>query len=184
MKEARMARFGGLGLAAATAVVGLTSLTWAQGDTAKGTVTVGATKITLTSGMAVSYKAPNGQLISVVLSDKPVDRQEFATDTKTNPGEPLVSGVFEGAWKSQHFGRKLSGFTFSFGADASIIGDEFLVGGRNNTFSLSGGEYVLEVKSRSPRLVGRIRTKTPVVDAGSTKAGLDATFDLAVESRP
>jgi len=39
------------------------------------------------------------------------------------------------------------------------------------------------VKSTSPRLVGRIRTKTPIVDAGSTKAGLDATIDLAVEPR-
>jgi hypothetical protein len=42
---------------------------------------------------------------------------------------------------------------------------------------------VVEVTSTSPRLVGRIRTKTPIVDAGSTKAGLDATFDLAVEAR-
>jgi len=42
---------------------------------------------------------------------------------------------------------------------------------------------VIELKSTSPRLVGRIRTKTPIVDTGSTKAGLDATFDLAVESR-
>jgi hypothetical protein len=178
-----MARFGGRGLAAAMAVVVLAPVMWAQTDTAKGTVTVGGTKISVTSGMAVSYKAPNGQLISVVLSDKPVDRQGFATDTKTGPGEPLVSGTFEGAWKSQHFGKKLSGFTFSFGADTKMVGNEFLVGGRNNTFSLGDDEYVLEVKSTSPRLVGRIRTKTPIVDAGSTKAGLDATFDLAVESR-
>jgi hypothetical protein len=131
----------------------------------------------------VSYSAPNGQLISVLLSDRPADRKEFAADTRTGPGEPLVAGLFEGAWKSQHITKKLSGFTFSFGAKANIISEEFLVGGRNNTFSLGSDEYVIEVKSTSPRLVGRIRTKTPIVDAGSRNAGLDATFDLAVEPR-
>jgi hypothetical protein len=154
----------------------------AQSDAVQGTVTVGAAKIVLASGMAVSYTAPNGALISVLLSDKPADRQEFATDTRTGPGEPLAPGLFEGAWKSQHFGKKFSGFTFSVDDKGSVIGDEFLVGGRNNTFSLSSGEYVIEIKARSPRLVGRIRTKSPLVDAGAVKAGLDATFDLAVET--
>ena len=178
-----MARFGGWGMAAAT-VVALTRVMWVQADTVQGTVTVGAAKVVLNSGMAVSYTAPNGRLISVLLSDKPADRKAFAADTKTGPGEPLVSGIFEGAWKSQHIDRKLSGLTFSFGAKANLVGEEFLVGGKNNTFSLGADEYVLEVKSTSPRLVGRIRTRTPIVDAGSTKAGLDATFDLAVEQRP
>lgn len=168
---------------AVVTVVSMTGAMWAQADTVQGTATVGATKIALVSGMAVAYTAPNGQLISVLLSDKPADRQVFATDTKTNPGEPLVSGTFEGAWKSQHLGKKLSGVTFTVRDKATIIGEEFLVGGRNNTFSLGDGEYVVELKSTSPRLVGRIRTKTPVVDTGSTKAGLDATFDLAVEAR-
>jgi hypothetical protein len=179
-----MARLGGWRLAVAMAAVGLTRVMWAQADTAQGTVTVGTTKIILASGMAVSYTAPNGNLISVLLSDKPADRQAFAVDTKTSAGEPLVAGLFEGAWKSQHVSRKLSGFTFSVSAKANIISEEFLVGGRNNTFSLGTSEYVIEVKSTSPRLVGRIRTKSPIVDTGSTKAGLDATFDLAVEPRP
>lgn len=178
-----MARFGSWGLAVVLAAVALTSVVLAQADTVKGTATVGTTKVMLTSGMAVSYTAPNGQLISVLLSDKPADRKEFATDTKTGPGEPLMSGLFEGAWKSQHIGGKLSGFTFSFAVPTKIVGEEFLVGGRNNTFSLGSDEYVIEVKSTSPRLVGRIQTKTPIVDTGSTKAGLDATFDLAVEPR-
>jgi hypothetical protein len=178
-----MTRLGGWGVAVAIAGIALTRVMWAQADTVQGTVTVGTTKITLTSGMAVSYTAPNGPLISVLLSDKPADAQAFAADTRTGAGEPLVAGTFEGAWKSQHIGKKLSGFTFSFGPKANIISEEFLVGGRNNTFSLSGDEYVLEVKSTSPRLVGRIRTKAPTVDAGSTKAGLDATFDLAVTPR-
>jgi len=178
-----MARFSSWGLAVAIAAVALTPVMWAQADTVQGTATVGTTKVTLTSGMAVSYTAPNGRLISVVLSDKPVDRQAFAADTKTGAGEPLVAGLFEGAWKSQHLGKTLSGFTFSIGAKANIISEEFLVGGRNNTFSLGGDEYVVLVKSTSPRLVGRIRTKTPTVDAGGRKAGLDATFDLAVAPR-
>ena len=179
-----MARFRGWGLVAAIAVVALTRVTWAQTDTVQGTATVNTTKITLTSGMAVSYTAPNGQLISVVLSDRPANRQEFATDTRTGAGEPLVAGIFEGAWKSQHINKKLSGFTFSVDAKThKIISEEFLVGGKNNTFSIGSSEYVIEVKSTSPRLVGRIRTTTPIVDAGSTKAGLDATFDLAVTPR-
>ena len=173
--------FGGFGVA--LAIVALTRVTWAQADTVQGTVTVGATKITLTSGMAVAYTAADGPIISVLLSDKPADAAAFAEDTKTGAGEPLVPGLFEGAWKSQHIGKKLSGFTFSVRSGNVFVGDEFLVGGRNNTFSLSGDEYVIEVKSTSPRFVGRIRTKTPVVDTGSTKAGLDATFDLAVSRR-
>jgi hypothetical protein len=178
-----MAGFGGSGLAVAIAVVGLTHVMWAQADTVQGTVTIGTTQVTLTSGMAVSYTAPNGPLISVLLSDKPADRQTFSADTRTGSGEPLVAGLFEGAWKSQHIGKKFSGVTFSIGAKANVISEEFLVGGRNNTFSLGAGEYVIEVKSTSPRLVGRIRTRTPTVDTGSTKAGLDATFDLAVAPR-
>jgi hypothetical protein len=164
------------------ALVAATLVLSAQANTVKGTVTVGTTKVTLSSAMAVGFKAPNGQLISVVLSDKPVDAKEFATDTKTGPGEPLMSGLFEGAWKSQHIGKKLSGFVFTLGPNG-LMGEEFLVGGRNNTFSIGNDEYVVDIKSRSPRLVGSIKTKSPIVDAGSTKAGLDATFDIAVTAR-
>ena len=152
----------------------------AQTDKVQGTVTVGTTKVTLTSGMAVAYKAPNGQLISVVLSDKPVDAKEFAGDTKTGPGEPLMAGLFEGAWKSQHIGKKLSGVTFTIGPKG-LMTEEFLVGGKNNTFSIGSDEYTLDVKSRSPRLVGTLKTKTPAVS--DRRAGVDATFDLAVAAR-
>lgn len=178
-----MTRIGGLRGAVAIAAMALTPVMWAQADTVQGTITVGATKVVLASAMAVSYHAPNGPLISVLLSDKPADRQAFAVDTKIGAGEHLAPGVFEGAWKSQHIGKKLSGFTFSIAGKADVFTDEFLVGGRNNTFSLSADEYVLELKSTSPRLVGRIRTRTPIVEAGSTRAGLDATFDLAVTPR-
>ena len=177
-----MARFGKWRLASIAGVM-LTGALWAQADTVQGTATVNNTKISLTSGMAVSYNSPLGPLVSVVLSDKPADRKAFVEDTRTGAGEPLVPGTFEGAWKSQHIGNKLSGFVFTVGAKGNIVSEEFLVGGRNNTFSLAADEYVIEVKSTSPRVVGRIRTKTPIVDAGSIKAGLDATFDLAVERR-
>jgi hypothetical protein len=42
---------------------------------------------------------------------------------------------------------------------------------------------VIAIKSTSPRLVGTIKTKNPMVDAGRQKAGLDATFDVAVTPR-
>ncbi len=155
----------------------------AQGDKVQGTVTVGTTTVSLTSGMAVSYKASNGQLVSVVLSDKPVDTKAFAEDTRTGAGEALVPAVFEGAWKSQHIGKKLSGITFTIGPNG-LLSEEVLVGGRNNTFSLSNDEYVLDVKSRAPRLVGTLKTKTPAIDlGGGRKAGLEASFDLAVATR-
>ena len=154
----------------------------AQGNKVQGTATAGTTKVMLTSGMAVAYTAPNGQLVSVVLSDKPVDATSFAEDTKTGPGEPLVAGLFEGAWKSQHIAKKLSGFTFTIGPNG-LMSEEFLIGGRNNTFSIGNDEYVLDVKSRSPRLTGTLKTKTPTVDAGGRNAGLDAAFDLAVTAR-
>ncbi len=154
-----------------------------QAAVVKGTVTVGATKVMLANATAVSYKAPNGQLVSVLLSDKPADAKEFATDTKTGPGEPLMAGLFEGAWKSQHGEKKFSGFMFTIGPKGNVMTDEFLVGGQNNTFSIGSDEYVIAIKSTSPRLVGTIKTKTPMVDAGSKKAGLDATFDVAVTAR-
>ena len=182
-----MARFGSGTAALASVTLALTGVMtgvmWAQADRVQGTATAGTTKITLANGMAVSYPSASGPLISVVLSDTMPDRQAFAADTKTGPGEPLAPATFEGAWKSQHIGKKLSGFTFTVDAASKIISEEFLIGGRNNTFSLSSDEYVIEVKSTSPRLVGRIRTRTPTVDTGSMKAGLDATFDLAVEPR-
>jgi hypothetical protein len=155
----------------------------AQSNKVQGTAIVGTTKVTLTNGMAVAYKAPNGELVSVVLSDQPVDAKEFASDTRTAPGEPLVAGLFEGAWKSQHIAKKLSGFTFTIGP-RGLMCEEFLVGGRNNTFSIGTDEYVLDVKSRSPRLVGTLKTKTPAVDVGGgRRAGLEATFDIAVAVR-
>lgn len=152
-----------------------------QASKAQGTVTVGTTKVTIASATAVGYEAPNGQLISVLLSDKPADAKEFATDTRIGAGESYVAGLFEGAWKSQHFGKRLSGFAFTIGPTGTLMTEEFLVGGRNNTFGIGNDEYVLDLRSTSPRLVGSIKTKKPSVDVGGGRpVGLDATFDVAV----
>jgi len=153
----------------------------AQGDKVQGTLAVGATKVTLASGGAVAYTAPNGKLISVLLSDKPADAKAFAEDTKIGAGESLVSGIVLGAWKAQHFAKKLSGVEFTIGPNG-IMDEEILVGGRNETFSL-GSEYALDLKSSSPRLVGTIKTKAPVDLGGGKTVALDATFDLAVVTR-
>lgn len=178
MSRVRLMAVAGVGLMVATALP-----LPAQGDKVQGTATAGTTKVTLAGGMAVAYTSPSGEFISVVLSDKPVDVKAFAEDTRIGAGEALVPGIFEGAWKSQHIGKKLSGFTFTIGPNG-LITDEFLVGGRNNTFGIDSGNYVLDVKSRSPRLVGTIKTKQHVVDlGGGRRAGLDASFDLAVATR-
>ncbi len=163
-------------LVAATMVM----TTFAQGSTAKGTIVAGKSKVTIAAGMAVGYRAPNGQLISVLLSDKPPDLAAFARDTRVGAGEPLVAGLFEGAWKSQHFEKRLSGFVFTIDSNGRILSEEFLIGGQNNTFMI-GDEYLIELTSTSPRLVGRLRTKTPAIDIGQGRtAGVDVTFDLPV----
>jgi hypothetical protein len=178
MSRARLMAVAGMGLMMAT-----TLPLPAQGDRVQGTLTAGTTKVTLASGMAVAYKSPSGSFISVVLSDKPVDVNAFAEDTRIGAGETLVPGLFEGAWKSQHIGKKLSGVTFTIGP-SGLITDEFLVGGRNNTFGINSDNYLLDVKSRSPRLVGTIKTKQHVIDLGGGRsAGLDASFDLSLTTR-
>jgi TonB family protein len=107
-------------LAMVVVAFGLTTTVLGQASKAQGTVTVGKTKVTIASGMAVGYKAPNGQLISVLLSDKPANAKEFATDTRIGAGESYVAGIFEGAWKSQHAGKKLSGFMFTIGPNGTV----------------------------------------------------------------
>ena len=154
---------------------------FAQAGKAEGTVTVDAETIQIASAAAVGYKSGLGQLVSVLLSDKPADPKAFAEDTRLGAGEVYVPGSFSGAWKSQHFDKRFSGYTFTFTEDGRIVDEELLVGGKDKTFSIGGDEYVLELTSKGPRLAGRIRTKTPVVDVGR-KVGVDVTFDVAVAS--
>jgi hypothetical protein len=153
-----------------------------HGQAAKvtGTVAVDKTKITPQSVSAVSYKAPNGALISVLFSDKPPDAKEFQQLTRVGPGEPLVAGLVEGAWKGFHIEKRLSGFSFTITSDRRIMSNEFLIGGRNNTFSVSDDELILELTSTAPRLAGRVRTKAAVLELGGHKTSLDVSFDVPV----
>jgi len=54
------------------------------------------------------------------------------------------------------------------------------VGGKDEIFTLSPDDLVLEVKTRSPRFTGRIRSKQAVLDLGEYKVSLDATFSAVV----
>ena len=155
------------------------ALVHAQAAKVTGTIVVDATKITPEAVSAVGYKAPNGQLISVLISDKAADRKAFLEATKVGPGEALVSGIFEGAWKSLHMEKALSGFVFTINSDRRLMTNEFLVGG-DNAFSIFDEDLVMELTSTTPRLAGRIRTKEPTLDVGTHKIQLDVTFDVPV----
>jgi hypothetical protein len=91
-----------------------------------------------------------------------------------------VAGIIEGAWKSMHFDGKLSGFVFTIDANKKILSNEFLVGGKDDAFSISPDDLVLELTSTAPRLAGRVRTTESVLSLGSQKVGLDVTFDVLV----
>lgn len=145
-----------------------------------GTLTVDKTKVTLQSASAVSYPGGTGRFVSVLLSDKAANPKTFAEYTRIGAGERYVPGTFEGAWASLHTEKELSGLTFSIDTKQQILTNQLLVGGQNGMFSLSPDDLVLELKSVSPRLTGRIRSKQAVLDLGEHKVSLDATFDVAV----
>ena len=172
--------FSGLSSGMLVSAVLSAALGSSQAPTVTGTIVVGSTKVAPKSAVAVGYTAPNGRMISVLVSDKPADRKEFAELTKVGANEPLVAGIIEGAWKSMFFERKFSGFVFTVNADRKILSNEFLVGGKDDAFSIPDDDLVLELTSTSPRVAGRIRTKEPVLSLGTQKVGLDVTFDVAV----
>ena len=168
---------GVFGVALVLAVAHVGSEVSAQAGKASGKVSVDATTVTIASVSAVGYKSAMGQLVTVLLSDKPADDKTFAEDTR-GAAPDFVPGIFSGAWKSQHFAKRLSGLTFTVNAEGKILDEELLIGGKNQTFSI-GDEYVLELTSKSPRIAGRIRTKTPTIDVGK-KVGVDVTFDAPI----
>jgi hypothetical protein len=55
-----------------------------------------------------------------------------------------------------------------------------LVGPREANFGILDDYLVLEVTSLAQRLVGRIRTKEPMVELNTEKVGIDITFDVPV----
>ncbi len=152
----------------------------AQALPVTGTITVGATKIPAKSISAIAYTGGLGSLVSVLVSDKPADKKEFLDRTRVGANEPLVPGIFEGAWKSLFMEKALSGLSFTVNGDGKLLTNEFLVGGQDDAFSIFDDDLVLELKSATPRLVGTLRTSAPMVEAGDHKVGVDLTFDVAV----
>ena len=90
----------------------------AQAAKAEGKISVDGKAVAVASVSAVGYKSTLGQLVSVLVSDKPADAKAFAEDTRGAGPDGFVPGVFSGAWKSQHFASRFSGLTFTVNAGA------------------------------------------------------------------
>lgn len=148
-----------------------------------GTLVVNGTTLPVQHITAVAYDTPSpGRLISVLVSDKPADPKAFQEYTRIGPGEKYVAGIVTGAWVAMHAEDKaLSGFSFTLDKDNRVILDDVLVGAtRDDNFSILEDYLVVEVTARTPRLVGRIRTKEPTVELNTEKVGIDLTFDAPV----
>ncbi len=145
-----------------------------------GTLTVDTTTIKLNSASAYAYAGGTGGYVSVLLSDKPASPKSFAEYTRMGAGERYRPATFMQAWSTIHADGGLSGLTFSVAVDArnQVDTNYVLVGGLKKMFGLSPDDLVLEIKSVSPRFTGRIRTKQLVLDLGTRKVSLDATFDV------
>jgi hypothetical protein len=148
-----------------------------------GTLVVNGTTVPVQHVTAVTYDTPSpGRLISVLVSDKPADPKTFQEYTRIGPGEKVVAGLVTGAWVTMHAEDKaLSGFSFTLDKENRVVLDDVLVGkSRDDNFSILEDYLVVEVTSRTPRLVGRIRTKDPMLELNTEKVGLDLTFDVPV----
>ena len=149
--------------------------------TVTGTLTIDGKKIPLKHAAAYTYDstmAKGKKNVSLLLSDRPVSEKAFKENFVWGPGEPLVPGLFEGAWKSLHMEKALDGVAITFGPDGKVMMLAVLTGGQDKMFDMMGSDFAAEVKSAGPRLVGKVRTATDPVDTGSQKVGLQATFDV------
>jgi hypothetical protein len=178
-----MKKLNGCATAAALAVtVALVSSVAAQAGKVSGSLVVNGKKIPVQHVSAVTYDtASQGRMISVLVSDKPPDPKTFREYTRIGPGERYVPGMVTGAWVAMHADDKaFSGFHFTIDGKRRAMLSEVLVGGRNNNFGILEDYLVVEITSVTPRVVGRLRTKDAVTDLGSTKVGIDLTFDAPV----
>jgi hypothetical protein len=174
-----MRQLVGAGLVALCAI----ALIEAQAGQVSGTFTVSGNPVKLTNISAVTYDtASQGRMVSVLASDKPADAKTFQDYTRIGSNQKYVPGMITGAWVTMHADDKaFSGFQFTFNSEQKLILNDVMVGGtRDQNFGIIEDDLVLELKSVTPRLTGRIRTKDPVVDLGSQKVGIDLTFDAAV----
>jgi hypothetical protein len=153
-----------------------------QSGKASGTLVVNGKKVPIQHAYAVTYDTPNlGRVVSVLLSDKPMNPKMFQEYTRIGPGERYVPGLISGAWVTMHVDDKaFSGFHFTIKDKSQATLGEVLIGSRDDNFGVLDEVLVFEGKSLTPQLVGRIRTKDAVADLGSTKVGIDLTFDVPV----
>lgn len=153
-----------------------------QSGKASGTLVVNGKKVPIQHAYAVAYDTPNlGRVVSVLLSDKPMNPKLFQEYTRIGPGERFVPGIISGAWVTMHVDDKaFSGFHFTINAKGQAMLGEVLIGSRDDNFGVMDDVLVLEAKSLAPQVSGRIRTKDAVADLGSTKVGIDLTFDTPV----
>ena len=148
-----------------------------------GTLVVNGTTVPVRHITAVTYDTPHpGRLVSVLVSDNAVDPKVFQEYTRIGPGERIVAGIVTGAWVTMHAEDKaLSGFSFTLDEANRVILDDVLVGkSRDDNFGILEDYLTVEVTSATPRLVGRIRTKDPMMELNTEKVGLDLTFDVPV----
>jgi len=153
-----------------------------QSGKASGTLVVNGKKVPIQHAYAVAYDTPNlGRVVSVLLTDKPMNPKIFEEYTRIGPGERYVPGIISGAWVTMHVDDKaFSGFHFTIDAKRQAILGEVMIGSRDDNFGVMDDVLVLEAKSLTPQVAGRIRTKDAVADLGSTKVGIDLTFDAPV----
>ena len=76
--------------------------------------------------------------------------------------------------------KAFQGFSFTLDSQKLVILDDVLVGTREDNFSILDDYLVAEVTATTPRLVGRIRTKEPMLELNTEKVGIDLTFDVPV----
>jgi hypothetical protein len=147
-----------------------------------GTLIVNGTKVSVQHITAVTYDTPSpGRLISVLVSDKPADPKTFQEYTRIGPGEKYVAGIITGAWVAMHAEDKaFQGFSFTLDSRKRVILDDVLVGTREQNFSILDDYLITEITATTPRLVGRIRTKEPMLELNTEKVGIDLTFDVSV----
>lgn len=154
--------------------------------TCAGTLRVNGKSVALAKVVAYSYPSfdPAKRNISMLLSDRLPDEKVFHARLLRGPGEVLVPGLVEGAWLSMHIEKALQGFCITFGPDRTAMSNQCLVGGRNQTFTLSSYDLTIELSKFDERITGRIRTAPEQLELPGYKVGLDVSFDSPVMELP
>jgi hypothetical protein len=156
------------------------------GNKVTGKITLDKTNVVLGNVSAYTYTGlePGKKNISFLFSDKPAEEKAFRERFAWGPGEPVVSGLIEGAWKSMQMDKLLQGMSMTVNSDMKIMSNEILVGGKDDAFSISSSDLVFEGKQEGNKISGKVRTSSPSIDAGGKKLTIDLTFEAtSVELR-